>query len=175
MTLRPGILYAALSVIFGVVAAVVVRSTATEGLPAVNPLIGSALIVLVGSLILGLPQVMASSTVLIMGAVMVEAGLSDDPSWIRALVIGCLWFVTIETGWEALDRRDGSRRSAGSVAWRVQEVTTVVVVALILGLVAAVSTSLAPSRTVLLQALVLGLVIGTFATMLRRVAMSEDT
>ena len=169
MMLRPGFAYSAIAVTLSLVAGVAVRVTATEGVNGVTQLMGFAVLVVVVALVFDLPQVLAASTILVLGAVLVEAGLGDEPTWIRSLAIGCLWFITVEVGWEALERRDGSRRTAAAFARRVQELSTVVVLALVLGVVAIALISFAPARSVLLQAVILALVIGLFVHALRQV------
>jgi len=171
--IRPGWSFSLAALALGGATAWFATSNATEAARFALQLSIAAMVMLAIGLVVGSRLVVGASTAAMLGVVILEATLNDDASWVSALAIGCLWFVTVEIGFEALDRRDGVRRTAAATAQRVQEVTVVVASALGLGLVAIAATPLAPIRSVLVQAVVLGLVLGVFVAMLRRVAAAS--
>ena len=87
----------------------------------------------------------------------------------RSITVGCWWYVTMEVSWEAIERRHGARNTAEATAHRVQEVATVVGVALLIGVGASALASIAPARSVALQAVVLGGLLTAFVAMIRQV------
>ena len=172
-TRTDGIWLTAAAMIVGVAAMITVGVTASEAGTAITPLMFIAAMMHVGFLIVGSSRFVATSSVPMIGAVMIESGFSDEPSWIRSIVLGCWWFVALELSWEAIDRRHGARYTAAATLRRVQEVVTVVGLALGIGLVASVATELAPARSVALQAVVLGGLLAAFMSLVRHVATTN--
>lgn len=141
--------------------------TATEVTTAVTPLVVAGVILLVGFLLIGTSRWMGLASAPMVGAIVLEAGFADEPSWVRSILLGCVWYLTMECAWEAVDRRDGARHTRAANQRRLQEVVAVAVCALGLGAAAAVATTAAPLRSVLLQALAVSALLAVFVGLLR--------
>lgn len=91
---------------------------------------------------------------------------SSDPAWVRSTLIGCIWYAAVELAWESIDRREHQERSAAVAKLRINEVATVVTVALVMAAVAFAISSIAPQRTLLTQGATILVVLTTitFAT-----------
>ena len=148
-------------------------ATASEAKPAVVPLVVVGLILLMIFLVVGSARWIGSASLPMLGTIMLEAGFGDGPSWIRSIVIGCLWFATLEMSWDSIERRSGAKHTQAATARRLQEVATVISLALVIGLVASAATSFAPDRSVLLQALVLGGLLAAFVVLIRQAAVGR--
>lgn len=112
-------------------------------------------IIQVASLILGLPWLAGSSLVALLAAVAIGAAATTEAPASAWITIGCLWFLALELGWEAIDRRDGIMR-ARAVSWtRITDVGLVVAITVGTGVVAAVGSSGPPVRSLPLQVLVM--------------------
>lgn len=151
----------------GAVAAMV--ATASEAMTAVVPLMAVAMLLHLTFLILGSARWVASASLPMVGGIVLESGFAEESSWMRPIALGCWWYVTMEVSWEAIERRHGARTTAEATAHRVQEVATVVGVALLIGVGASALASIAPARSVALQAVVLGGLLTAFVAMIRQV------
>ena len=168
--------------------AVAIRVTATEAITAVTPLVATGVILHWIFLIVGSVRWVGVASAPMAAAIVLEAGFADEPSWIRSILIGCLWYVTMEASWEAIHRRRVVRvvriRPWGASSFpsfpgrrslytreanerRVHEVVTVVALSLALSLAAMAATVVAPVRSVFLQALVLGGLLAAFVALVR--------
>ena len=169
---RDGVWITLLAAVLGISAAVVMMVTASEARTAVAPLMTIAVALHITFLLLGSARWVASASLPMVGAIVLESGFADDPSWIRSIALGCWWYVTMEVSWDAIERRHGARHTAAATARRVQEVATVVGVALAIGAGALALQSLAPARSVALQAVVLGGLLTALIAMIRQVTAS---
>lgn len=166
---RPGLawsLAAALSASICLVALVVTASVARD---LVTVLAAIGLILFLLSLAFGSSVAVGATSVLMLAAALIEAGASDEPVWIRSLLIACLWYVTCELGWEAIDRGDGSVRTRAAGARRLSEVGIVVIVSLTVGVVAMAFASFAPLRTLPIQVVVVAGFLAAFTLGARRI------
>ncbi|MEM9652144.1 MAG: hypothetical protein AAGA65_08605 [Actinomycetota bacterium] len=154
--MRPGLLLTAAAAALAVAVGGAVWITAVEGRAVVAQLVAASLVIHLYFLIIGSARWIGISSLPLLGSALIEAGLGDGPSWLRSLAIGCGWFVAVEVGWEAIERRKGARYTAAATARRIQEVLTVVGVSVVLGGAATVTASLAPARSVPVQAVVIG-------------------
>lgn len=170
---RNGLWSSVAAVAVAAVATLVLVATATEGLTLVRSLAIVAVAAHVASIVFGAARLVGASMVPMVGAIAVESGMGSEPSWIRSLVLGCLWFVACELAWEAIDRRRGFHYAPAAVAQRVQEVATVVGATLAIGALAAAAVSLAPARSVPLQAAVLAMVVVVLIRFARRFVESS--
>jgi len=168
-----GIWVTAAAMAVGLGAVIAMGATATESRAAVAQLMVVAAILHSGFLIIGSARWVGVSTMPMVAAVMLESGFADEPSWIRSIILGCWWFVTMELSWEAIDRRGRVRYTTRATMRRVQDVVTVVAIALVVGLVASSATSFSPVRSVALQAVVLGGLLAAFLSLVRHVATNE--
>lgn len=105
---------------------------------------------------LGSGRLVTATSLPILGAGLVSLIGEVDPAWVRAMAVGVLWYVAAELAWESIERRDGAGRTRAHTARRIDEVTTVVMVALAVSSVAiALSATVAPVRTIVISAFVL--------------------
>lgn len=153
--MRKGALVTCAALALALLATIVIITTASAQPDAVLPLALTTMASFAVLLLLGSRAFIGWTTLGVLGAVAIESGAGTEPAWTRALIIGCLWFVAVEAGWEAIDRRDGAEHTTSAQLSRVQDVAVVVGVALGVGLVAIAATAFAPVRSVALQALVL--------------------
>lgn len=69
-------------------------------------------------------------------------------------MLGCLWYVAVELAWDAIERRSDGQRSSALDLRRINEVSTVVVVSLVVTASAYAASSLDAPRTLLRQAVI---------------------
>ncbi len=91
----------------------------------------------------------------------------------RALIIGCLWYVSTELAWESIGWRSDTVHAPAIATQRTQEVATVVIVTIAIGLAAVGLASVAPSRTLLLRALAVGAVVAGLGIALYQLNRTE--
>jgi len=147
-----------------------ITSTASASNQFVDQLMVLAVVVHAACIAFGTSRWIGLASVPVVLAIVTESGFSDDPSWIRATAVGCLWFVTMEMSWEAIDRRRKGTRTTGAMARRVQDIAAVLGITLAIGLVASATATFAPERTVLIQALVFVILFGGCVAMIRQVS-----
>lgn len=86
----------------------------------------------------------------------------------RSLIVGCLWFVAVESAWSSIACRDDVIRPPAVDRQRLYDVSVVVIVTVIVGLAALLLLPLAPTRTLLVRGVILGLVLALMAEAVRR-------
>lgn len=165
---RPGWLLTAMAVVAAAVTAAFLRVTATAAEVAVTPLVLLGAVLLGGMLLVGSARWIGVSSVPMVGAMALESGFGQDPSWVRSLAAGCLWYLTLELGWEAIDRRDGARHTPAAQRQRLQEVVAVLGLSICAGGVAILAAAGAPTRSVAVQAITIGAVFAVIVVLLRR-------
>lgn len=133
----------------------------------VTQIVGWALVMYLFTLAIGSSWWLGASSIPLLGAALIDAGFGQDPVWLRSIVIGCGWFAVVELGWEAIERRAGGQYRPAASVRRVQEVTTVIVVAAGLGVTAVTVAALAPARSVMLQAAVVVGLLAALASLIR--------
>ncbi len=74
--------------------------------------------------------------------------------WDRVFIVGALWFLVAELGWDSMERRDGRRRSSAVNLVRGREVGTVIVLSLVATVITAALADDAPPRTLTILSLV---------------------
>jgi len=107
------------------------------------------------ALAVGSARFVGVATLPIFAAALIASAGADDPSWIRSIVLGVLWYVAADLAWEGIERRDGVRRSSAFNDRRIDEATTVLVLSLAVATAAFLTSFLAPVRTVLAVGLVI--------------------
>lgn len=165
--MRPGSALTAIAAALASIVALGVSLTAVEGRVVVNQLLGLALLIYILPLFVGSARWLGASSIPLLGAATIEAGFGAEPTWLRSLAIGCAWFVAVEAGWEAIDRRSGAHYTNAATARRLQEVTTVVAISVFVGAAATLGAVLAPTRSIPLQALVIGGLLVAFGLVVR--------
>ena len=144
--MQPGLRYTVVAAALACAVAVGVAATAEVGATVVGQLAWLAAVLYLGFLAAGSSRWIGVSAGPLLFAAGIEAAFGDEPTWMRSLIVGCLWFVAVEAGWEAIDRRSGARVSTAAIARRLQEICTVVVVTAAVALAATISVGAAPPR-----------------------------
>ena len=145
------------AIVLGAACAATIVITTDRYATNAGQLAGIGLALFVVGVLAGSSSIVAFGTLPMLGAAMIEIGANPGDGWIRAAVVGSLWFVSLEMAWDAIERRDGHRRSKAVNFRRMQEVSTVVVGAFAVPLVVlALVTAFTPQRTLAVQALVVG-------------------
>ena len=141
--------------------AALVLTTSEEAVSAAARLAGFGFLIFVGAVVLGSSGWAGAATIPVLGAALIDVGLDPEPDWLRAGIVGALWFVSLELGWDAIERRDGHRRSSAVNRQKTIEVVTVVLLTLGVAVVVSLLADVTVQRTLLLQAAALfGLAIG---------------
>lgn len=156
VALRQGWVAAVGAVTLGALTAFIVAGTESDypWLVSRIALVGLALLAM-GTAI-GSEHAVGLASAPMLGAAVLGATAGGDTAWGRSMMIGCIWYVASELAWASIEQRDGTRRSAAVSNRRLQEVATVVIVGLGVGLAGAAASSLAPERTLVVRALVIG-------------------
>lgn len=84
----------------------------------------------------------------------------------RALIIGCLWYISTELAWESIGWRSDTILTLAITTQRIREVATVVIIAIVIGLAGIGLATQAPSRTLLLRAFAVASVVIALAVAL---------
>ena len=132
-------------------------------------IIGAVLFML--ALLLGSGRALGLSSLLGLAALLATTLPYDMTSWVRALVVGALWYMAVELGWDAIERRDGVRRTPSYVSRRLEETSTVVLISVVLTAAVFLVSEMAPLRTMLVVATaIIGIAValGVVASRLRR-------
>ena len=131
--------------------------TTSEHPAEASQLSGAGFVILALSVFAGWSTGVGLAGLPVLAGAMIEIASQPTQDWLRATLIGCLWYVTSELAWDAIDRRDGHVRSRAFNRRRVEEVAAVVGGTTVLALVAAAALGQAPSRTFLVQVVTLAL------------------
>jgi len=107
------------------------------------------------ALSLGSARLVGIATLPMLGAALVASVAVAEPAWVRSIVLGIGWYMAVELAWDAIERRDGVKRSSAFNDRRIDEVTTVVTLALVISTAGFLLSFLAPVRTVLVSGLVI--------------------
>jgi hypothetical protein len=156
----------------GVIAASSWSRSQTAGRLAI---LGVALFVI--ALVLGSGLLIGLTTLPFFVAELVSSIGGDNPAWIRAVVVGVLWYLAAELGWDAIERRDGVRRTAAYNHRRLNEANTVVLLSLVVTAAVFLVSSVAPVRTLIVIAVALlgfAAVLAGAAQRLRRTDASKN-
>ncbi len=113
---------------------------------AVFALLLFALAVMVGS-----PVLIGLATAFMFGAGLIAVIQPDDTSWPAAAMIGSALYVACELGWHSTDDRRRRLRSGPVDRARIRDVTTVVIIALVISGGAGLVADAAPARTMWTQ------------------------
>lgn len=173
--IRPGVWFSVVAVALASATVAIVVTTSIEGRTVVIQLAVLTMILYSWFLLIGSARWIGIASVPLLIAAGIEAGFGEDPTWIRSVIIGCLWFVSVEAGWEAIDRRRGARYTSTANFRRIQDVLTVLGLAVTIGLIATIAATLAPARSVLLQAAVIGGLLLAFLAMVRSLVSGQST
>lgn len=137
-------------------------------------IVGVALLAV--ALVVGSGRLVGLTTLPMLGAALVASQAAENPAWVRSIMVGILWYVTAELAWDAIERRDGVRRTKAFRDRRIDETTTVVLVTLGAAGLGLLASSQAPVRTAFaLGPILVGLLLalGMTTRHLRRTASGE--
>lgn len=134
-----------------------------------------AAVLTVGALVIGSEVLLALATAPVLGAAVAAVDASAGPTWGRSLLIGCLWFVAVELGWYAIQRRGRDMVPVEVTVQRIREVATVVTVTLAVGVVAVGAATFSPPRSLLVRALLAATLVGGLAAVLRQLTDSPES
>ena len=102
--------------------------------------------------VVGSPLLIGLATAFFFGVGLIAVIEPDDTGWTAAAMIGGALYVACELAWHSTDERRRRVRSGAVDRARVRDVSTVVVVTLVISLVASLSDGAAPTRTLWVQA-----------------------
>lgn len=122
-----------------------------------------------GALLFGSTRVLGLTTLPVLGGAFLAVAGAAEPAWVRSILLGGLWYVVVELAWDAIERRDGAARSPGFSNRRINEVTTVVILALGISTMAFLLSSYAPPRTLFAVGAVVLILLAGLAAATRRV------
>lgn len=172
-TPAPGWRLAVVSLLLSIVAAGLISGAAvTAGWLATRLAFGGVVVLALG-LAFGSTSLVGLATLPVLTGATIGLDRPEGHAWGQTLLIGLVWYVTAEVGWSSIEARDPTVRSPAVDQLRVREVSTVVVVAVLVGVGAAGLAAVAPTRTVLVRALtiavVLACVVGLGRVLTRRI------
>ena len=132
-----------------------------------------AVLILAGGATIGSERLVASSAVpLLAGLLLADSG-QDQLAWAEALVVGCVWFVAVETALASIEGRGGLTPDSSVVIRRIVEVATVVALATAVGLVGLAVGSFAPERSLLVRTAMASVVLVVLASGARRLSSGK--
>jgi len=122
---------------------------------------------------LGSARLVGVATLPVLAAALVSSVAAAEPAWVRSIVLGIAWYTAVELAWDAIERRDGVERSRAFNDRRIDEVTTVVILALVITTAGFLLSFLAPVRTVLVAGLVVICLLAGLRLATRRLGTSK--
>lgn len=147
--------------------------------PADDPLTGRLVIAGVGlfavALALGSARVVGATSFLVLGSALAGSATADNPTWVQAIIVGCLWYVAVELAWDSIERRDGAERATTLDLRRLNEVTTIVVMALVITVSAYAASSLEVPRTLLRQVVLILALLGSLGIAIWHLVATSPT
>jgi len=158
--------------IAGVVATVIAFSSSREiEIAGRLAILGVALFAV--AVTLGSARLVGGAPLLVLAAALVASVAAAEPAWVRSIVLGIAWYMAVELAWDAIERRDGVERSSAFNDRRIDEVTTVVILALVITTAGFLLSFLAPVRTVLVAGLVIICLLAGLRLATRRLQASK--
>ena len=146
---QAGVALALASATAGVIAA---SSWAQSQIPGRLSTLGVTLFAI--ALLVGSRRFVGLTTVPVLGGALIASAVAAEPAWHRSIALGCLWYVAVELGWEAIERRDGAERTSAYDNRRIHEIATVVLLSLATTTGGFLFSFLAPVRTMAVVGLV---------------------
>ncbi len=110
-----------------------------------------------------------ASLPMLLGA-LVGPDQANGPPWGRSLIVGCLWYVALELAWASMEQRRDVDRTEAVGRQRRREVAQVVMVAILVGAGGSLLASVAPTRTLALQAAVIAAFVAAMVGAAQRLA-----
>ena len=116
--------------------------------------------------------VASSATPMLAGLLLADSG-QGQVAWAESLVVGCVWFVAVETTLASIESRGGLALDPSVITRRVVEVATVVALATAVGLIGLTVGSFAPERSLLARTTVASVVLGVLFSVARRLSQNK--
>lgn len=171
LALRAGWFSAAAAPIVAVIAAVAVATSATNVIWLANRATIAGVVILTLGVLSGSERVVGLASLPFLAGAIAGSRPEDSAAWTAPLIIGVLWYLATELAWHSIEQRDGVVRTAAIKRGRRQEIATVVIVALLVGLGGALLGTYAPTRTLFLRIVLIGSVLAAMGIAVRQ--MSE--
>lgn len=146
---RSGRLQAAQALVLAGLGAGVVAASSGGQAQLATRLALAGVVMLGAGLALGSPRLVGVTTVPMLAAALISSGAGSETAWVQSIVLGCLWYVTAELAWDAIERRDGAKRTAEFDNRRTQEVATITALSIASTSVGFLFSYLAPTRSIL--------------------------
>ena len=163
--LREGWQQAMAAILLLIAAAVVIAVSTWSQSQTAGRLAAAGVVLFVIALLLGSGRLVAITSLPVLIAGLITLVGQENPAWIRGMVVGLLWYVAAELAWDAIERRDGVRRTVAHNHRRTDEVSKVVLMSLSVSAVAILISGTAPVRSMLVLATVLVALAASLATM----------
>jgi hypothetical protein len=154
--LREGLLQGVTALAMAGATATLIAISAGSRADYAGRLAAGAVVIFALGLVLGSARTIGLTTLPMLGAALAAPATAGSPMWLRSMIIGILWYIASELAWDAIERRDGAKRSATLDFRRAFEVSTVATVALAITAAGFVASNLAPTRTLLSVGFVIG-------------------
>lgn len=163
--LRPGAGTSLIAILAGAAVTIHLNVWAQGAAGLVGVVSALALIAHLFGVVAGLGPAIGLAVVLTVGAAtIVVAAPEPDATWLGAAIGALLTYIAAEAGWEAIERRDASRRTHTAARYWFGQRILVVAAALAVAVMAALGDGGAPVRTILIQGIVaIGAVAGLVA------------
>ncbi len=160
-------------VVAGTFAVVIATSSSVQSQSAGRmAIVGIALLAL--ALVIGSPRLAGLATLPALGAALFASAHTTDTAWIRSIVLGLLWYVAVELAWDAIAHRDGVARPRALVNRRIEEVTTIVISTIALGMTGLLLAGAAPMRTVFAVGSAVSVIIAGLVWITRRTTLDRS-
>ena len=167
--LQPGWRQATWSFLVALSAAGVIASATWRESQTAGRLAFTALALLLVALVAGSKRLVAFTSFPLLGAALITVVGTEDTLWVRALVVGVFWYVSAELAWEAIERRDGVRRTRQFNGRRIDEISNVVLASMAITAAAFTLSNLAPSRNTVVLGASLAIIIAALGALTRQV------
>jgi hypothetical protein len=158
----------------GLAAVLVARNTSSFDWAVVR-LSWLAVLILAGGATIGSERLVASSAVPVLAGLLLADSGQGQVAWAESLVVGCVWFVAVETALASIEGRVGLTADPLVITRRVVEVATVVALAIAVGLVGLAVESIAPDRSLLVRVAVASVVLVVLFSVARQLSDDKRT
>ncbi len=169
---RRGGLLALLAVVVGSVSAAIAADSNTDLAWLTIRTAGGGLVLLALGVVVGSGRLVGFSALPVFVAAVVGVDPDAGPSWLRSLIIGVSWYAATELAWASIERRDEVARSDAVDRRRRQEVATVVVVSLLVGIGGTLLGSFAPTRTLLVRGSLIAAIMVALTIAIRQMTLT---
>lgn len=157
----------------GIVTASIIASSASSGDPLTGRLAILGVVLFAVALALGSARIVGVTSLPVLGSALASSATADNPAWVQSIIVGCLWYVAVELAWDSIERRDGARRAIALDLRRINEVASVVFIALAVTATAYAASSFDLSRTLVRQVVLVVALIAALVLAIRHVVATS--